>query len=178
MNWESDRNYWVQNIQHKLIFKEVYRGDTTRDKKRSSMFMWGLALIYNPTSEIVDWKEEKKIKHVEDFLWKKDAKGFKPMMKKWASTMESIDGGDTSALRQLREWERIMDEKSVFLAELKYDKASYKMIEEMLSSNGKLYAEYDRIMQLVRKESIISEHTIGKGEESLLEQGKLDGDKQ
>jgi len=177
MNWESDKNYWVQNPQHKLVFKEVYRGDTTRDKMRSNTFMWGLALLYNATSEIIEWKKGKRLEHVEKYVWKKDSKAFKSMSDKWGVIMSSLDGGDTAALRQLKEWERIMDEKSQFLATLTYNKTDHRMIEDMLSSNGKLYSEYDRIMDLIKKESLISERTIGDSEESLMEQGKLDDEK-
>ena len=161
MNWNSDISYWIQNPQHKVIFKDIYKRDTSRDKKKSSLFMWGVALIYHIESEIYTWEEDKKVDYAKRYVWGDKAKDYGDDHIGISDRMRRLGGGDTAALRQLREWERIMDDKTAFIRTLDYSKDTYRMIEEMLASNTKLYAEYDRIMDMVRKEAMINENTVG-----------------
>ncbi len=173
MNWDKDYSYWVQNPQHKGIFSDIYRKDTTRDKKRSSAFMWGIAFLFNIESEIIDWRYKDRFDLVKRNIWKEYVKEFEKDIDKVKDRMISLDGGDTPGMRQLKEWGRIMDEKTEFLSGIKYDASTYDMIEKMLASNGKLYSEYERIMVIVTKEQIIGDKTRGGSEESLLEKGEL-----
>jgi hypothetical protein len=87
--------------------------------------------------------------------------------------MSKLDGGDTSGMRQMKQWNRIMDEKTSFITSLHYGEKTYKMIEEMLISNGKLFDEYDRIMKILSKEQIAGDRTKGGSQESLIEKGDI-----
>ena len=173
MNWDRDIMYWTANPQHKLVFTELYKGDTTKDKQRSACFMWGLSLLYNIESEIYDWRFDDRLEFVQKSIWKDYASDFKKMHEKYSTRMGRIDGGDTPGMRQLKEWNRIMDEKTKFISTQSYSKDTYRMLEEMLASNSKLFDEYERIEQILMKENIVGDKTRGGSEESLLEKSKL-----
>ena len=178
MNWDNDIMYWSANPQDKLLFGEIYKTDTSRDKKKSSAYMWGLALIYHLESKIFDWTLKAKIDYVSSHVWKDYSKEFLTTHKDDGIVMSSLDGGDSPGIRQLKEWSRIMDEKSEFLSRQTYDKDSWVMIEDMLASNSKLFKEYERINTIILAEKTATDTTVGKSEESMLEKGDLSRDDQ
>ena len=65
-----------------------------------------------------------------------------------------------------------MDEKTDLLKTLKYTTESYKMVEEMLISNSKLYSELERIQAKIDQEEVGTK-TKGGSQESLSEKGDL-----
>jgi hypothetical protein len=135
--------------------------------------MWGLAMIYHIESEIYEWRLEDRIQLVKEMIWKDYSSDFLKIHANYANKMSRIDGGDTPGIRQTKEWSRIIDEKSNFLSSLTYNKENYRMIEDMLGSNKALFTEYERIQQVLMKESVVGERTKGGSEESLIEQKQL-----
>ena len=135
--------------------------------------MWGLAFIYHVESKIFDWTLRARIDYVSKYVWKDYSTEFLKRYSDDGKTMSALEGGDSPGLRQLKEWARIMDEKSAFLSKQTYDKTTWEMIEDMLSSNAKLFNEYDRINKLILAEKTSLETTVGKSEESMLEKGEL-----
>ena len=79
---------------------------------------------------------------------------------------------DTPARRQLRVWNKKLDEKSSFMKGLTYDQKTWKMIDEMLESNKSLYDSYFKIEKMISNESS-GDAMEGGGEESLMEKGLL-----
>lgn len=173
MNWDSDIMYWSANAQQKLVFSNIYKNDNSRDKKKSSCYMWGLALIYHIESNIFDWSLEEKIKYVSDNIWKDYSKEFKERQIEDGIVMGSIDGGDSPGMRQLKQWSRIMDEKSKFISDQTYTEKTWQMLEEMLKSNTGLFKEYERINNTILSEKLKGDTLVGKSEESLLEKGTI-----
>lgn len=178
MHFDNDISYWSANPQHKIIFNDIYKPDTSRDKKRSSTFMYGIALMFHVDSSIYDWRYEDKLELIKSSIWKNYSNEFEGLIPLVKDRMERLDGGDTSGMRQMREWNRIMDEKTNYLKTMKYDSGTFETIEKMLKSNGILYAEYERIMQVLMKEDVAADKTFGGSEESFVERGDMNAGKQ
>lgn len=65
-----------------------------------------------------------------------------------------------------------MDEKSEFMKSLKFDEDNYEILEKLVTSNTKLYAEYDRILKVLESDAEDGV-TKGGGEESAAEKGLI-----
>jgi len=143
---------------------------SSKDKKKASTTLWLIAFLYDNDSIYIDWELNEREKYLCGLL------GVDIEVLRRPEVVALIDFynkcQDTSAQRQLREWKRVMDEKSLFLRKVKYSEATYKMIEEMLASNGKLYQELERIEKVLMKE-VEANRAKGGGEESLNERGLL-----
>ena len=84
---------------------------------------------------------------------------------------------DTPARRQLRVWNKKMDEKSDFIKGLTYDAKNWKTIDEMLTKNKDLYDSFFKIEKMIATESA-GDSVEGGGEESLMEKGMFKDDGQ
>ena len=80
---------------------------------------------------------------------------------------------DSPGMRQLKQWSRIMDEKSKFISDQTYTEKTWQMLEEMLKSNTGLFKEYERINNTILSEKLKGDTLVGKSEESLLEKGTI-----
>lgn len=170
--YEEGVNFWKVNSHFSAIepFKGLYSKDKSKDKSKSSYEMWAVVLCYDTDSQFFGMTEsERKEMIAKDFL--EDETFFtKPETAVLAEAYKKVT--DTAARRQLRMWSSKMDEKSTFLAELKYDKATWKMIDEMLLSNKNLYADFSRIEKMLINEG--NDMVEGGSEESLSEKGIFD----
>jgi hypothetical protein len=94
----------------------------------------------------------------------------------WSTVNELITSWDmfkSVAQRQLMEWERFMNEKTVFMSNLKFDNfETGKEIEKLLLSNTALYEAYEKIKAKLAQEddSVILK---GGARESILESGEI-----
>lgn len=165
-SWEINDNFWKINPQ--LVFPEafnkIFRSDTSKNKVKSSQLMWAIALYCDVDSKYRQVSDkEKKTLIATDYLKAPDFP--------WDDFKEQIEAWEMFkpvAIRQLMEWERFMNEKTIYMRELKYDANNRKDIEEMLLSNTKLYKEYEDIKKRIAE--IENAGTLeGGGQESFLE---------
>lgn len=169
--FDYSRNFWEYNAQFKAVepFKSLYTEDKSKNKDKSSLQMWAIALCYDFDSQYFGLEESQRREMVgEDVV---GDKGF--FLKQPKELLESYQSvTDTAARRQLRVWNMKMDEKSAFIKELKYNEKSWKMLDEMLENNKNLYDSYFKIEKMIANESA-GDSMEGGGEESLMEKGLL-----
>lgn len=168
--YEDGMNFWKVNTQFKAVepFKSLYKDDKSKDKVDSSYILWAIALCFDTDSQFFGMVEtDRKEMVAKDFL---EEAGFFEKESNFILIEAYKKLTDTQARRQLRIWSEKMDEKSRFMAELKYDAKTWKMLDEMLKSNKDLYTEYSRIEKLILSEGS-GDSVEGGSEESLSEKG-------
>ena len=176
IEFDLARTFWSCNPQYKGYdpFQELYKNDDSYNKEKSSKIAWAAASFCSINSECVNLEVDDRKKFIEASIlkvpgnWKRHEKIISEMI----AVINKLE--ETPAQRQMKEWNRVMDEKNEYMKLLSY-KTHGKQLEEMLASNGKLMAEYDRIMKMLSVEAV-SEKTRGDSRESILEQGLLDLD--
>jgi hypothetical protein len=171
-SWDTHVNFWNVNPQLKTggEFAVFYTEDKSKTKHDSSSVMWAIAYVYDNDSQYKNWSLKDRIRFVEEEILNKvkfEEKKYKKLIDQYNSLQ------DTPILRQLKEWNRIMDEKSDLLRTMKYNIATWEVIEEMLKSNKGLYTEYERLLFALSKDES-GNRVKGGSEESLSEKGELD----
>lgn len=169
--FDYGRNFWEHNPMFKAVepFKSLYINDGTKHKEKSSLWMWAVSLCYDFDSQYFGLEESQRREMVgEDVIGDKEF--FDKQPKELLEAYQTVT--DTSARRQLRVWNKKLDEKSFFMKELKYDAKNWKMIDEMLKTNKELYDSYFKIEKMIANESA-GDQIEGQGEESLMEKGLL-----
>ena len=144
------QDFWISNP-NLLLIPEFEKFSKTEN---SSHIMWAISFIYHPESTFknLPFKErEKVIKsrfNIKKSLPDKIIKEFEKLV-------------ISPAKRHLIEWNRMMDEKTEFFRNFKWNENNWEMMEKMMSSNSNLYKEYQRISDLIEREG---EEGIVKGE--------------
>jgi len=148
--FDVEVNFWRANPQLKVPqpFADILSKDKSKGKSKSSQIMWAIALLVDPDSKFSNISLGNRRKMIaEDYL--KDAKF------KWADVKAACQYYEsmliTPTKRQLSVWKQKMDEKSIYLAELTYEEDS-ATIEKLLSTNIKLFEDYERLLRMVEKE--------------------------
>lgn len=150
-NFDIKANFWKINPQLTLgePLQKLYNDDKSKDKTASSQIMWAIALVYDTESKYfnIPIGERKKIV-AKDYL-KNESFNFDDY-KDHIELYEKITL--TPARRHLIIWNSKLDEKTAFLEGLKYNESTAELIEKLLISNTKLYAELERISEELVKE--------------------------
>lgn len=169
--FDTRANFWKANPQLCIAgaLKSLYENDKSKDKEESSRIMWAIALAYDIESKFFNLPliERKK------FISKDYLKNEKFDFDKYKDCIEFYEKlSITPARRQLIVWNTKLDEKTEFLATLPYNAQNAKLIDELLSSNTKLYEALAKISEELVKEG---DRGVVKGgsEESLSEKGEL-----
>ncbi len=170
-SWNTDGNFWDLNSQIKIpkVYNKLYTEDKSKNKSHSSQLMWALAFLCDFDSKYRQLPFDAR----KDLIAKDILKSPKF---KWDTLKDQINGWDifkSSAQRQMMEWERLINEKSIFMTTLKYNNIDTgKDIEKLLLSNDALYTSYEKIKAKLAQEG---DGGILKGGamESLLESGDM-----
>ena len=183
-NFSPANNFWDFNQQFKVVepFKSFYNKDRTKDRKKSSDIMWGIALMYHPESDIYDMSDKEErvaqdmLKLGKDFDWGK----YEDLISSF------IDMALTQAQKSLRNWELAIKDRDEFLATQKYHfgyseftpdgveiehKSNVKELDEMRGRTIKLYQDLIKIQSEMSKEIVAR----GKGSKikSLSDEGLI-----
>lgn len=171
-NWDITANFWEVNPHFKAfeLFNKIHTSDASKNKTSSSILMWGIAFYCSFYSKLKQLGEsERKVLIAKDILknpnfnWEDET--IKALIKEW-DIFKSV------SMKQMTEWDRLMNEKTDFMRTLKYDGSTADTIEKLLLSNSKLYKEYEDIMERLSQESnggVIK----GGSVESLSERGDI-----
>jgi len=164
-------NFWQVNPQLCAVdpLATLYNGDKSKDKSDSSKIMWAIALVFDIESKYfnIPLDDRKKI-IARDYL-KNDKFDFNKY-KEYIEFYEKLTL--TPARRHLIIWNNKLDEKTTFLEGLQYNEQTAELIEKLLISNTKLYAELERISEELVKEGD-SGIVKGGSEESISEKGEM-----
>lgn len=170
-NFNASVNFWDANPQFTSIepFKTYQKKDKSKEKKDSSLIMWGLAFYYDEESIYYSMQKTDKEQAI--------AVGhFGDRKFPWDSIRELMEAFElvylTPARRQLYEWNRLMNEKTEFMSGQTYNEKNWEMLEKMLGSNKKLFDEYDAISKRLANEKD-SSGVKGGASESASEAGLI-----
>lgn len=174
-NLNPDINFWEMNTQLKFVgvFKHLYDGDSSRGKKESSKIMWFVAFCYEIEDNkiySIEVNERHELVGTDLMNDKKYYEGNKSTLTPLIELYCKLS--DSPAKRQLRMWNKKMDEKTAFLDSVSYDLNTFEAIEKMWATNSKLYKEYETIMKDLSKEN--NEGSVRGGKEaSLSDKGEI-----
>jgi len=169
-SWDTLANFWDVNPQLKAPtpFSTLYEEDKSKGKSQSSKVMWAVAYFADFDSKyraLSDGERKKLI--AEDILKKPDFD--------WSAVEQYIKAWDmfkSVPMKQMTEWERLMNEKTEYMKTLKYNSDTADEIEKRLLSNSKLYSEYEEIMARLVQEGEAGT-MLGGAMESLTERGEI-----
>jgi hypothetical protein len=147
-------NFWEVNPQLKGvgIFKDLIESDKSKKKENSSKLMWFTAYCYDMRSPLYNLVEGDRVQIicediVEDANFYKDNKAKINELKEVYMKLQ-----DTPAMRQLRVWNKKMEEKTLFMESTPYAEDTWEMLDKMQSSNVAAYKNYQQILEMISKE--------------------------
>lgn len=167
--WDTGANFWELNPQLKtpFLFNKLYKGDKSKNKQQSSQIMWAVAFFADFDSKYRQLSDGEKIKLIQEDIIK-DAfqwSTLDPFIKEW-------DKFKSVPMKQMMEWERLMNEKTEYVKTLRYDGETADEIEKRLLSNIKLYSAYEEILGRLVQDGE-GGTMMGGGVESLTEKGEI-----
>ena len=143
---DATLSFWEVYPAFKSIkpFKEFYEGN---EAVESSMLMWFIAYCYKLGSPFYGMEEGRKLEMVGESLLG-DKKYYKKNKEELDHLIEPYcEVVDSAWDRELRVWDKKMDEKTVFINSLPYDADTWEMIDKMLGANVKLHQDLERIQK-------------------------------
>lgn len=176
-NFKEGNNFWEYNPQYKIIFRDIYNKDESKNKDKTSKIMWAIFLLIHPKSEFYNLPD-KDVILARDFI---KEKGFQ-----WKDYQHLIDRIEETVLTQaeksLISWDRTLKNRDEFIHsqdftldhynnEGKIVKGTADQLDKMLANTYKLYQEYFKIVKELKNE----EDARGKGNrpKSLTDSGEI-----
>jgi hypothetical protein len=169
-SWDTTANFWEINPQLRTpsVFSKMYSEDKSKGKAQSSRLMWAIAYYADFDSKYRALSDSERQKLISEDVLKQpdfDWSGLSEYIKAW-------DMYKSVPMKQMTEWERLMNEKTEYMKTLKYNSETADEIEKRLLSNSKLYSEYEEIMARLVQEGE-GGTMIGGSMESLTERGEI-----
>jgi len=176
-NFKEEHNFWEYNPQYKIIFKDIYSADRSKDKDKTSRLMWGTLLLIHPRSEFYNLPD-KDIIIARDFI--KD-KSFK-----WPDYQHIVDRMEeailTQAEKSLVSWDRTLKKRDEFIHDQEFTLDNYNeegrlqkgtadQLDKMLANTNKLYQEYFKILKELKNEE--ESRSRGNRIKSLSDSGEI-----
>lgn len=163
-HYDVQTSFWAKFPQMKVMFRDVYDNDKSKQKLDSSNVMWACAFLVDRKSMYYPLPMEDKVVLVEEELT-----GIKGYFTKHKDKCDSILErmvklvDDTPAKRHLRMWEDLLEKRTKFLSSLDYAPETWKMIDDMASSSKKIFDELEKI-----KDMLIVEEATAVGEGGVM----------
>jgi len=169
-SWNIESNFWEVNTHFKAIdlYGTIYQNDKSKNKTDSSILMWALAFYCSFNSKFRQLSEKERKELISKDILKNSKFD-------WKSIEKLIQGWDmfkSPSMKLMVEWERLINEKTIFLKTLTYNAENADTIEKLLTSNTKLYKEYEDILARLSQEQD-GGSVKGGSKESLLEVGDI-----
>jgi len=137
---KGDKSFWEWNPEYKIIFKDLYKKDKTKDKRKSSGIMWAFYYKLHPQSAFFNMenKEEiisQKFLNSQNFNWE-DYEEEEALFKETLLTQ---------AERSLLEWNETMRKRDKWLKTQEYNLENAKDLDTILANTAKLYQLYTKV---------------------------------
>ena len=169
-----DENFWKANpdLAHIGEFKNIYKSDKSKDKGTSSTVMWAIALIWDLDSKYIKIQERDRIKLIATELLNNE--NFFDDTDKYTKAIEFYQYiQKDSAKRYLEEWDKKLDERREYIAELQYSEETWGQVDKMLLSSKKLLEDRNSIVEMINKES--ETRIKGNKQLTMMEKDELNG---
>ena len=169
-SWDTQANFWDVNPQLKVpaVFNKLYSEDKSKGKAHSSKLMWAVAYYADFDSKYRALSDGERQKLIADDILKNPEFD-------WTQVQQYVKAWDmfkSVPMKQMIEWERLMNEKTEYMKTLKYSSDTADEIEKRLLSNSKLYSEYEEIMSRLVQDGE-GGTMLGGAMESLTEKGEI-----
>lgn len=164
-----EKNFWIENPQFQIArpFKDVHKMDKSKDKSKSSILMWFVALSVDSRSIWKNIPEEDKFKILsEDFCGSKTYyDDNKDLIHECTDAYVNMQY--TPAKRALLEWEKKMTQRARFINDSPYTFDRFEEDEEgkikkiagnalqldtLMKNTADLYKDYERIKKQIADE--------------------------
>jgi len=173
-NYNETNNFWEYNPQYKIIFKDLYNKDKSKNKEKSSDLMWGLLLYIHPKSDFYNL-EDKETLIARDII--KDTKFNWSKQRDLLKRLQEIIL--TQAEKSLVVWDETLKKRDEFIHSQEFTLDAYiedpntgkqrlmkgtaDQLDKMLANTVKLYDEYEKVRKLLLEE----EQKKGRGNKLL-----------
>jgi len=171
-SFNGETNFWEELPQMKFIgeFKKFYKKDRTKEKNKSSKIMWAIAMLLEiEDNKLALYPEEDRMLVIQED-WLEDTKF------KWKDYKNVIDEYKksvmTPAKRALYEQRKKTDERTRFLASVKYTLDNAKELDNLLANTEKFLSILKKLEESVAVEEATGSKKGGRAE-SLSEQGVI-----
>lgn len=176
-NFKEGNNFWEYNPQYKIIFRDFYNEDKSKNKEKSSTIMWAIFMLIHPKSDFYNLPD-KDVILVRDFI--KDPKF------KWDKYSHIVDKIETTILtqaeRSLISWDTTLKKRDEFIHQQEFTLDSYNeegrltkgtadQLDKMLANTNKLYQEYFKILKELKEED--DKRGRGNRIKSLSDSGEI-----
>jgi hypothetical protein len=176
-NFKEEHSFWEYNPQFKIILKDFYSNDKSKNKDKSSKIAWAAALLVHPRSEFYNLPD-KDIILARDFI---KEKGFK-----WDDYKEVVDTIEDTILSQaeksLVSWDKTLKKRDEFIHSQDFTLDDYNddgrlvkgtadQLDKMLANTNKLYQEYFKIVKELKNEE--EARSRGNRIKSLSDSGEI-----
>jgi hypothetical protein len=169
-SWDLLANFWEVNPQLKApaLYNKLYIEDKSKNKSHSSKLMWAVAFYADFESKYRPLSEPERKKLIAEDVLKEESFDWSQLDK----YIKDWERYKSVPMKQMSEWERLMNEKTEYMKTLKYSAETADEIEKRLLSNSKLYAEYEEIMSRLVQDGEAGT-MLGGAMESLTEKGEI-----
>jgi hypothetical protein len=162
-NYDGSSNFWKVNPQLLIPqeFEDLYSKDKSKGKEESSKVMYAICFLLDPS-------DDNKFKNIpepdrRDLIAKDYLKDPKFKWDKYNSLIEFCKANFilTQAERSLYNMEKELHNRDLFLAEWTWDKEDGEKKDKMLANTQKLYADLNRVKEMVKQEEVKSKDKGG-----------------
>lgn len=176
-NLDTEQSFWQTYPEFKVVepFKSLFLGDKSKGQKNSSQLCWFIAICYAPLSSFAkkpkDGKDGVHAIVAEDFLEDKEYYSKNQVILS-ALIPAFLELVMTPMERQLRMFERKLEEREAFIRDTPYDVENWKKMDDALGATEKMWAQYKTLQEKLSQESEEGT-TWGDQEESATEKGLI-----
>lgn len=152
--FDTNANIWELFPYLKVIFKDLYNSDKSKNKKESSDKLWAVAFYTDPSSKWKNLSSSDKVKYIgEDFLNERkinftlDGKDALELIDKYSKFVIS------KPKKMLVRQEKKLEERSDFIDSIPYNESTYEMLDKMMKETKKMWDEYYRVVKDLSEDS-------------------------
>lgn len=172
--FNTDNNIWEEYTYLKIIFKDLYNSDKSKNKTESSNKLWAIAFFADPSSKWRNLSKPDKIKYItEDFIIERklkfdlESEEAKKLIEKWQVFVLNKNKN------LMQGWEDKLEERTEFIKSHKYSADTYEMLDKMMGGSKKMWDEYLRILKDVSEDSGDEGLSMGGTVESASERHQI-----
>jgi len=152
---DTNINFWIANPNFLSVtkFKDYHSKDKSKGKESSSQIMWAIALCLD-MKEGNTWinvpEAEKKRMIAEDFIGDKkfnwETKEIKELYTEYYERCLTV------AEKMLRNFNLKLVDRQQLIDKTKYDMETADQLDKMILNTGKIYSQYEEIMNMFKQE--------------------------
>lgn len=151
-SWDINTNFWELYPELKILFSKLYKSDKSRGKDNSSKTMWFISLFTDSNSKYINVPEEERIELLcEEYM--NDSKFYVNRKELLDELIELYRLSFESPMqRHLRQWNNSLNDRTKFLATMKYSLDNFEELDKMAANTPKIYKAISDLRAELEKE--------------------------